>query len=141
LTVKDLATTTNDTLAAGGSGQTLTGGGPGKVAFVGSAAGGDTFRNISALFNGDSVANFINAGNVIDLTDVNHASVSLGFTENPAMTQGTLTVTDGTHSAAITLFGQFMAIGFHTAPDGPGPTAGTNVTYQPPLMLAAVHHT
>jgi hypothetical protein len=68
--------------------------------------------------------------------------VSLGFTENMAGTAGTLNVTDGAHSAAIALFGQFVAAGFHTAADSGG--LGTAITYQNPAVTAALatplHH-
>lgn len=43
--------------------------------------------------------------------------------------KGTLSVTDGTHTASVTLLGQFAAAGFATASDGNG---GTLVTYTPP---------
>jgi hypothetical protein len=140
LTVDDLNTGL-DTVQAGGANQTLTGGGAGKLTMIGSSAGDDTFKNPSTLFNGDTIEGFGPNGDVIDLTDVNPTLVDPpGFTQNTS-TSGTLTVTDGTHSAAITLFGQFAAAGFHTAPDGSG---GTDVTFQPPATVTALatplHH-
>ena len=51
-----------------------------------------------------------------------------------------LTITNGTHSAAIQLFGQYVAAGFHDASDGGG---GTTITYIPPAAHApalAPHH-
>ena len=61
------------------------------------------------------------------------------FAQNTS-TEGTLNVTDGTHSASLTLLGQFMNA-FHTAPDASG--HGTLVTYQPEQQssLLAVSHT
>jgi hypothetical protein len=140
LTVEDLNTGLN-TVQAGGAGQTLTRGGAGQLAMVGSSAGDDTFKNLTTLFNGDTIEGFGPNGDVIDLTNVNPTLVHpLGFTQNTT-TSGALTVTDGTHSAAIMLFGQFVAAGFHTAPDGSG---GTDITYQPPGAQAALatplHH-
>jgi hypothetical protein len=43
---------------------------------------------------------------------------SFSFTENAAKTKGVLTVTDGTRTASITLFGQYVAAGFHIVSDG-----------------------
>jgi autotransporter passenger strand-loop-strand repeat protein len=135
LTVDDLDTGA-DTVQAGGADQTLTGGGVGKLEMVGSSAGNDTFKNASTLFNGHSIQGFGPNGDVIDLTNVSPTSVGLSFTENAAMTGGTLNVTAGTHSAAITLFGQFVAAGFHTATDSGG--LGTAITYQTPVVTAAL---
>jgi hypothetical protein len=129
LTVDDLNTGL-DAVQAGGGNQTLTGGGPGKLTMVGSLAGGDTFKNPSTLFNNDSIEGFGPNGDVIDLTDVSSSSVSLNFMG------GTLNVTDSTHIAAITLFGQFVAAGFHTAADSGG--LGTAITYQNSLATAAL---
>jgi hypothetical protein len=41
-----------------------------------------------------------------------------------------LTVTDGTQHASVTLFGQYLATGFHLKSDG---AAGTDITYTPPI--------
>lgn len=68
------------------------------------------------------------------------ASETVKFSENAQKTSGTLTVTDGSLSAKITLFGQYVVGGFHLASDGAG---GTNVTYSPPtshFTLAAGGH-
>ena len=48
--------------------------------------------------------------------------------------QGTLTITDGAFKASVTLFGQYVAAGFHLATDHAG---GTAITYP---TLAADHH-
>jgi autotransporter passenger strand-loop-strand repeat protein len=58
----------------------------------------------------------------------------LVFVENKAKTAGTLTITDGALKATVTLFGQYVATGFHLASDG---VAGTTVTYAQP---AVAHH-
>jgi Ca2+-binding RTX toxin-like protein len=140
LTIDDTSTATADTLTAGGANQTLTGGGAGKMTFVGSSAGGDTFKDIAALFNGDTIEGFANNRDVIDLTDVNFATLQpLAYVQNDG-SSGTLTVSDGAHTAAITLFGQFVASQFRPASDG---GAGTIITDPPPLQtaqLAPQHH-
>ena len=63
--------------------------------------------------NGVSFNGLINAGDAIDAVDVHFAQLSTAtFAENAAHTSGVLTLSDGTHTAAITLFGQFAAAGF-----------------------------
>jgi hypothetical protein len=71
------------------------------------------------------------ATDTLDLTTFDYkATEKLSFVENAAKTQGTLTITDGTFHASVTLFGQYTAAGFHLGADG---TVGTDVTYaQPP---------
>jgi autotransporter passenger strand-loop-strand repeat protein len=62
------------------------------------------------------------------------------FVENAAKTQGVLKITEGAKTANITLFGQYVAAGFHFAKDG----AGTAITYaEPPAAQAqiSVSHT
>jgi hypothetical protein len=57
------------------------------------------------------------------------------FTENAGGTAGTLSLSDGTHSASITLFGQFMAAGFSGSASSAGFStafdggSGTKITY------------
>jgi hypothetical protein len=41
-----------------------------------------------------------------------------------------LTITDGTSVIAVTLFGQYVAAGFHAAANGAG---GTAITYTTPV--------
>jgi hypothetical protein len=57
----------------------------------------------------------------------------LSFVENNTKTQGMLTITDGALKATITLFGNYVAAGFHLATDG---AAGTAITYP---QSAATH--
>ena len=128
-----------DVITAGGAGQTLTGGGAG-VTLIASASGGDVFRNTSANFNGEMIGGFATAGNVIDVTNLASTKIKTAtFVENAAGTSGTLTLAGSGQSTAITLFGQFMAAGFHgTAAQagftlGSDGSGGTNVTYHPVL--------
>ena len=135
LTISDSSTATADVLIAGGAHQTLTGGGSGKVEFVGAAAGHDTFKNIAALFNGDTVSRFGNNGDVIDVTDISSIGLKpLSYIQTTA-TSGKLSVSDGVHTAAITLLGQYLANGFHQVSDG---GVGTAITYQPTPQIAAL---
>jgi hypothetical protein len=61
------------------------------------------------------------ATGMIDLTNFTFgASLKHFFIENKAKTKGVLTITDGTLRASVTLFGQYVAAGFHFAKDGAG---------------------
>ena len=129
-----------DTIRAGGAGQILTGGAAGKLTMIGSAAGGDTFRNTAQLFNGDTVGGFTAPGDVLDITDLRSSKISKAtFVENSAGTAGTLTLVSGSMSVKVALLGQFMAAGFSgTAAQagfaiGSDGGNGTNVTYHPVL--------
>jgi autotransporter passenger strand-loop-strand repeat protein len=68
-----------------------------------------------------------------DTIDLNafrrNAAETLSFVENAAKTKGVLTITDGKRHASITLFGQYVAAGFHHAWDG---GTGTAITYTAP---------
>jgi hypothetical protein len=68
----------------------------------------------AAQTNGETIAHFTTSGSSLDLTDLNHAASTFSavFAENAAGTQGTLTVTDGAHSASVTLIGHLAAGGF-----------------------------
>ena len=61
-------------------------------------------------------------------------TTSVNFVEAPSNTSGTLTVTDTTHTANITLLGQYVAGQFNIQNDGAG---GTLVT-DPPVSAADV---
>jgi hypothetical protein len=103
------------------------------------AGGGKLVVNDPAEF-GATISGF-GAGDGIDLTGYAFSGKpKAGFVENAAKTQGVLTITDGAQSLKMTLFGQYVAAGFHLAHDS---GAGTAVTYAPPpaahLDLAAGH--
>jgi hypothetical protein len=57
------------------------------------------------------------AGTQIDLGDIQASSAVLSFADNGANTGGTLTVSDGTHTANIALVGSFDPADFHLDPD------------------------
>src|SRR5205823_4019410 len=80
------------------------------------AATGTLKLDNSSNFNG-TVSNF-GSTNQMDLADIGFgANNTLQFTENQQGTGGTLTVTDGTHSANITILGQNTADGFQASDD------------------------
>ncbi len=92
---------------------------------VGSQTFGDEFQAVSGNLNGDTISYF-GGNDVIDLTDMGFAGVSGTF--SGTATGGTLTIANGSHSAAMTLIdgtnyspGAFTLVG-----DGHG---GTSVVF------------
>jgi autotransporter passenger strand-loop-strand repeat protein len=66
----------------------------------------------------------------IDLLEFNFdGTETFSFSENAAKTKGVLTVSSGSMQAQITMFGQYVAAGFHLASDG---STGTTITYSTP---------
>jgi len=76
-------------------------------------------------------------GTELDLRDIgyNSATTLASFVENGAKTSGVLTVTDGTHTAHITLMGNYSNSTFDLASDG---SNGTLVTDPPKTQHNAV---
>ena len=91
---------------------------------------GDNAESIVTIVSSGAFA----VGDFLDLRDISFISgtTSASFTEAASNTSGTLTVSDGTHSANITLLGQYVAGQFNVASDGHG---GAVVT-DPPLIAA-----
>jgi hypothetical protein len=85
-------------------------------------------------------------GDRLDLADINFsAAPTFGYAANPAGTGGTLTVSDGSHTANLALLGQYASAGFQAAADQGG---GTIVTYTAtqagttdPTLLTNPQHT
>ena len=92
------------------------------------AATGTLKLDNSANFTG-TVSNF-GAGNHLDLAEIGFSAASVTYAENQQGTGGTLTVSDGTHTANITLLGQYSADGFQANDDQ---HMGTLMTYHPPI--------
>jgi hypothetical protein len=104
----------------------------GRATFeIGGAFGGnvrlDTGANATlkidhaADFSG-AVAGF-DGSDVLDLADLAFGkNTTLGYAANSSNTGGTLTVSDGTHTANIALLGQYMASSFAMSADGFGGT-------------------
>jgi len=66
-----------------------------------------------------------------NLGDIQASSAVLSFADNGAGTGGTLTVSDGTHTANVALVGSFDAAGFHLDPDH---ALGVVITYSDHLL-------
>lgn len=123
------ATGTLEVERAIGSGQKITFSGQGGRLRIDSA---DQF---AAGVSGFTGSDEINLGSI---SAVAGTTVSFSGTS----TQGTVTVTDGTHTASIHLFGQYVASGFHLNADNTH--GGSALTYTPPpapheTQLAAGH--
>jgi hypothetical protein len=82
----------------------------------------------SASFTG-SVSGF-ESGDALDLADIAFgANTTLGYSANADGSGGMLSMSDGTHSASIALFGQYAAAGFQIGSDS---GAGAIVSYADP---------
>jgi len=93
------------------------------------AGGGALILDASANFGG-MIADFTE-GDFLDLKDIAFgSSTSMSFVEAGSNLSGTLTVTDGSHTAHLTLVGSYTPGQFTSASDGHG---GTVVT-DPPLL-------
>ncbi len=93
------------------------------------AAGTGTLKiDNSSSFNG-SIGGQLAIGDVIDLADITAgANASIGYSGNNS--PGTLTVSDGTHTARIVLSGNYALANFTASSDGHG---GTSIV-DPPVM-------
>jgi hypothetical protein len=80
-------------------------------------------------FNFAGTVSGFDGNDAFDFTDIAFGgTVALNYTVNQDGTGGLLQVSDGTHSASITLLGQYDAGGFATTADA---CSGTVVTYDP----------
>jgi hypothetical protein len=133
LTIDD-TNTGADVLRAGAANQTITGEASGAT-MVGSAQGSDLFKDPAAALNGDTIEGFAAATNRIDFTDVDFATLARPVWTQSSATAGSLFVTDGTRSATVTLFGQFVAAGFQATSDS---GVGSEIAYIPPPAQTAL---
>jgi hypothetical protein len=96
-------------------------------------AGGGTLRLDATEAYGFLVAGFA-VPDAFDFSAINFASATKGYAGDTS--SGTLTVSDGTHSASILLIGNYTAASFNLGPEGDG-GAGTVVT-DPPVTGSGV---
>jgi len=112
--------------------------GAATLEFAGASSAGTTFDmgaagtlklDLAALFTG-TVSGFAQ-GDKLDLVDIAMMNAtSMNYAVSQDGSGGTLTVTDGTHTANIGLLGQYDPAGFQATTDG---DHGTMITY--------THHT
>jgi autotransporter passenger strand-loop-strand repeat protein len=131
------------TMISGGTMEVASGGSTG-VSPVTFSSGGELKLDASVSFSG-TISGF-HPGDFFDLADIAFGSgTTLGFSEAPSNTSGTLTVNDGTHTANITLLGQYVAGQFTLASDGNGGTligdpSVASATDPNPIATATTHH-
>ena len=95
-----------DTIIASAANQTLIGGT--KDILTGATNGGDIFQGATTALSGDTIGKWT-TGDVLDITNLNAATLqTLAYTAGK--TSGTLTVKDGTHTAAIVFSGSTTAL-------------------------------
>jgi Tryptophan-rich Synechocystis species C-terminal domain len=118
-----------------GTGQTVEVTGPYSGSITFASTTGTLLLDHSSSFTG-TVAGLLGPNDLLDLLDINPATVQPP-TESGTTAQGTtLQVTDGTHTANIALLGNYMASTFVAASDGHGGT----VVHDPPSGTAAAGH-
>jgi hypothetical protein len=93
-----------------------------------SGGGGGILQLDDSVHFGGLVAGFAQP-DLMDLVDIAFHSGTTSATWAQSGTSGTLTVTDGSHTAHLTLLGQYVASQFNIGNDGQG---GTVVTDPPP---------
>jgi hypothetical protein len=77
----------------------------------------------------------------LDLQDINFASVSWTFKENSKGTQGTLSITDGAHSANIALIGHYLAANGTASSGGLNSNLfGTAIDSGSGTLVTTTHH-
>jgi hypothetical protein len=115
------------------------GGAVAKTQTITFGAGGGHLALGNAKTFAAAVKGFSGAGDTIDIFG-GTGSATESYKENAQKTGGTLTITQGSSKASITLFGQYVASGFHLAQT---PSGAVELTYTPPksthLGLAANH--
>jgi hypothetical protein len=110
-----------NTIVAAAANQTLEGLAGGD-SFTGYSGFGDAFLGLSGGLNGDAIAGF-GGSDKIDLTNL-APTATLGYLGTT--TQGVLALSDGTHSAIISMLGNFSQSSFDVASDG---HSGSFITY------------
>jgi autotransporter passenger strand-loop-strand repeat protein len=129
------------TIMSGGLLVVRSGGIVGSISF--GSGGGVVELDYSQGFNG-TISGFASPAGVteaIDLVDITFGTgTSVKFTEAAGNTSGTLTVTDGTHTANLTLLGQYSAANFSLSSDGNGGTLITDPAVTASASIAAPQH-
>jgi hypothetical protein len=111
--------------------------GSGVLEFGGASSANTTFAaDSSGTLKLDDVLDFtgtirgFNEHDRLDIGDIQYnGNISIQYSANAAGTGGTLTISDGTHTANVTLAGEYDASGFQVSGDG---GAGSLITYVSP---------
>jgi hypothetical protein len=111
---------------------------PNSQKLIFGAGGGTLVLNDTATY-GAAITGF-GAQTAIDVTRFKFSGKpNVSFVEAASKKQGVLTLTDGAQSLKVTLFGQYVAAGFHLAADSGGGTVVTYAAPAPHAVLAAGH--
>jgi hypothetical protein len=123
--------TVNGAVSGGGSALIN---GTATLAFAAASSANTTFAADAAgtlvldSFDFSGLISGMDGNDRVDLTNLAFPGAALSYTVSADGTGGLLTVSDGSHSAAIALLGQYDASGFHLASDN---GTGTLITYDP----------
>jgi hypothetical protein len=127
---------------SGGTIELTSGAVDGAAAITFATSGGGILRLDDSVHFGGLVAGF-GLPDELDLADIGFgAATSVGFLEAGTNTSGTLTVTDGVHTANLTLLGQYVTAQFTSGSDGHGgtligdPPVGTTGESASPTIVA-----
>jgi autotransporter passenger strand-loop-strand repeat protein len=133
--------------AGGASYGTMIGSGGTAHAIAGSSVHNVTFAGTDAtlvLDRASDFSGFISGwqdGNHLDVSDIAFAegSTTLVYAANAGNSGGKLTVSDGTHTASLSLLGQYAASDFALSSDGHGGTMVSDPGVQVQNQLAMAH--
>jgi len=132
--------TASGTTLSGGRLEVFSGGSTGSGPITFTNAGGILQLDDSPSFHG-TIAGFASPPGVNEEIDL--GGIAFGkktratFKEDKNHLSGTLTVTDGTHTANLTLLGQYSANNFSLSSDGHGETMVTDPQHSPSLVGSA----
>ena len=98
-------------ISAGGANQTLESIG-GHDTLVGASSYRDIFLGSSAGINGDIIQKFGGLGSLADKIDLTDMTTTGSLAYSGSTTQGVLSVSDGVHSAQITMIGNYTTANF-----------------------------
>jgi len=126
---------------SGGTLEITSGGTAAGTTITFGAAGGTLILDDSQNFtSGVGVIGGFGVPGNLDLADISYSSSNtLGFVEAGGNTSGTLTVSDGTHTAVLTLLGQYVAGNFTMQSDGHGGTLITDPPVDQQSLLTQPH--
>src|SRR5262249_34476335 len=139
-----------EVFAGGTASATTINGGTLEVAGGASISGPITFTKAGGILQLDdspsfhgTIAGFASPPGVTEEIDLGGISfgkqTKVSFKEDKNHLSGTLTVTDGTHTASLTLLGQYSANDFSLASDGHGGTMVTDPQHHPSLVGSAAN--
>ncbi|WP_456794092.1 VCBS domain-containing protein [Bradyrhizobium sp. USDA 4506] len=123
LTVEGNVSGTGSAIISGGATLEFAAASSENVAF---AAGSSGTLALEHAFDFSGIVSGVTSDTHLDLLEFNLATTTLNYTANAAGNGGTLSVTDGAHTASIILLGQYDPAGFHTEADN---AAGTMIHY------------